>query len=95
MELFRLNFKWETSIRSLGVAVFDFVGEEQLSLSSETEDYNKKLKLMQTVGKIKEKYGNDVMRRAIAYKDKRLTKEGEGNGSSLPTTHSKNKKITD
>jgi DNA polymerase-4 len=85
MELFRLNFRWESSIRSLGVAVFDFIEKEQMSLSSETESYNKKLKLMQTVGDIRKKYGNDVMRRAISYKDKRLTKEGEGNGSSLPT----------
>ena len=27
------------------------------------------------------------MRRGIAYKDKRLTKEGEGHGSSLPNSH--------
>lgn len=87
MELFRLNFKWESSIRSLGVAVFDFIHEEQLSLSSETEEYDKKLKLLETVGDIKKKYGCDALRRGIAYKDKRLTKEGEGHGSSLPTSH--------
>lgn len=87
MELFRLNFKWDNSIRSLGVAVFDFVDQEQLSLASQTEDYEKKLRLLETVGNIKKKYGNDVVRRGIAYKDKRLTKEGEGHGSSLPTSH--------
>ena len=87
MELFRANYTWASSIRSLGVTVFDFKSEEQMSLSSETEDYDKRVKLMQTVGNLRKKYGNDVMQRAISYKDKRLTKEGEGHGSSLPTSH--------
>jgi DNA polymerase-4 len=87
MELFRLNFRWESSIRSLGVSVFDFILEEQISLNTRSEEYDKKLKLLQTVGDIKQKYGNDIMRRGIAYKDKRLTKEGEGHGSSLPNSH--------
>ena len=58
-----------------------------MSLSSQPDDYDKRLKLMQTVGNIRKKYGSEVMQRAISYKDKRLTKEGEGNGSSLPTSH--------
>ena len=87
MQLFRLNFRWETSIRSLGVSVFDFIVEEQISINTKSEEYDKKLKLLQTVGDIKQKYGNDIMRRGIAYKDKRLTKEGEGHGSSLPNSH--------
>ncbi len=87
MQLFRLNFRWESSIRSLGVSVFDFVDKEQLSLSTESEEYEKKLKLLQTVGNLKNKYGSDAIRRGIAFKDKRLTKEGEGHGSSLPNSH--------
>ncbi|MBE5742928.1 MAG: DNA polymerase IV [Clostridiales bacterium] len=87
MELFKANYRWESTVRSLGVTVFDFKAEEQMSLSSQTEDYDKRLKLMKTVGNLREKYGNDVMKRAISYKDKRLTKEGEGHGSSLPTSH--------
>lgn len=87
MELFTINYNWESSIRSLGVTVFDFKEEEQMSLSSQPDDYDKRLKLMQTVGNIRKKYGSEVMQRAISYKDKRLTKEGEGNGSSLPTSH--------
>lgn len=87
MQLFRLNFRWESSIRSLGVSVFDFVQNEQLSLATESSEYNKKLKLLETVGKLKNKYGTDAIRRGIAFKDKRLTKEGEGYGSSLPNSH--------
>ncbi|MBR2337653.1 MAG: DNA polymerase IV [Clostridia bacterium] len=87
MELFRLNFRWESSIRSLGVSVFDFITEEQISINTKSEEYDKKLRLQQTVGDLKQKYGNDIMRRGIAYKDKRLTKEGEGHGSSLPNSH--------
>lgn len=87
MELFTTNYKWESTIRSLGVGVTDFVGEEQISLDTESEEYDKKLRLMKTVGAIRDKYGVDSMRRAISYKDKKLTKEGEGNGSSLPTSH--------
>ena len=87
MQLFRLNFRWESSIRSLGVSVFDFVQREQLSLSTESEEYDKKLKLLQTVGELKNKYGSDAIRRGIAFKDKRLTKEGEGHGGSLPNSH--------
>ena len=45
------------------------------------------IKLMQTIGDIRKKYGGDMVKRAISYKDKRLTKEGEGHGSSLPTSH--------
>ncbi len=87
MELFRLHFRWESSIRSLGISVFDFISEEQISINTKPDEYDKKLKLLQTVGDIKQKYGNDIMRRGIAYKDKRLTKEGEGHGSSLPNSH--------
>jgi DNA polymerase-4 len=87
MELFRLNYHWESTIRSLGVAVFGFNEDEQISLSSQTADYEKRIKLMQTIGDIRKKYGGDMVKRAISYKDKRLTKEGEGHGSSLPTSH--------
>ena len=66
---------------------FDFITEEQISINTKSDEYDKKLKLLQTVGDIKQKYGNDIMRRGIAYKDKRLTKEGEGHGSSLPNSH--------
>ena len=86
MQLFRLNFRWESSIRSLGVSVFDFIEKEQLSLSTESAEYDKKLKLLETVGELKHKYGSDAIRRGIAFKDKRLTKEGEGHGSSLPNS---------
>ena len=69
MQLFRLNFRWESSIRSLGVSVFDFANQEQLSLSTESEEYDKKLKLLETVGELKNKYGSDAIRRGIAFKD--------------------------
>lgn len=83
-KLFKENYDWAYSVRSLGVAVFDFCSEDQMTFESEAADYEKRLSLMKTVGKIRDKYGATSVRRGLSYKDKRLTKEGEGGGGSLP-----------
>lgn len=86
IKLFRDNFDWSTTVRSLSVSVFDFTADEQMGIGDISgSNYEKRLNLMKTVGKIREKYGETSVRRGLSYKDKRLTKEGEGNGSSLPT----------
>lgn len=72
-ELLKKNVDWSKGIRSLGVAVSDFVNEEQLSFTD--GDYEKKLALMKAVGKIKEKYGEEKVKKAVILKDKRLTKD--------------------
>ncbi len=88
MELFRENYNWNETVRSLGVSVSDFVGEEQMALGEES-DYEKKIKLMEVVGSIRGKYGDASLKRGFAFKDKRLSKEGERNGESLPSRHDK------
>ena len=84
MKLFRDNYDWKSPIRSLGVTAFDFCFDEQITIESTSEDYDKRLTLMKAIGKIRDKYGATSVRRGLSYKDKRLTKEGEGGGGSLP-----------
>lgn len=85
MELFKSNFDWSKNVRSLSVTVFDFINDEQLDfVALNSNNYEKRLALMKTIGKIRDKYGSTSMRRGLSYKDKKLTKDGEGNGASLP-----------
>ena len=84
MKLFKDNYDWKSTVRSLGVAAFDFCDDEQITLDASADDYDKRLKLMQTVSKIRDKYGVTSVRRGLSYIDKKLTKEGEGGGGSLP-----------
>ena len=84
MKLFKDNYDWKSTVRSLGVAAFDFCDDEQITLDTTADDYDKRLKLMQTVSKIRDKYGVTSVRRGLSYIDKKLTKEGEGGGGSLP-----------
>ena len=84
MKLFKDNYDWKSTVRSLGVAAFDFCDDEQITLDTAADDYDKRLKLMQTVSKIRDKYGVTSVRRGLSYIDKKLTKEGEGGGGSLP-----------
>ncbi len=83
--LFKKNYKWDKKIRSLGVAVSDFTSEEQLLLGN--SDYEKKLTLAKTVNKIRDKYGDGMVRKGIILKDKRLAKGKIEGGGSLPPSH--------
>ena len=84
MKLFNEMFDWSDSIRSLSVTVFDFVDGEQLDINVSDVEYMKRLNLMKTVGKIRDKYGAGSVRRGLSFKDRKLTKEGNGHGGSLP-----------
>lgn len=84
MKLFNEMFDWSDSIRSLSVTVFDFADGEQLDINVSDVEYMKRLNLMKTVGKIRDKYGAGSVRRGLSFKDRKLTKEGNGHGGSLP-----------
>lgn len=84
MKLFNEMFDWSDSIRSLSVTVFDFADGEQLDINVSDAEYMKRLNLMKTVGKIRDKYGAGSVRRGLSFKDRKLTKEGNGHGGSLP-----------
>ncbi len=71
-EILKKNVDWTTTVRSLGVSVSDFTKDEQIDVFG--GDYDKKLRLMKTVMEIKDKHGDDKVRRGIVLKDKRLTK---------------------
>ncbi len=84
MKLFNEMFDWSDSIRSLSVTVFDFADGEQLDINVSDVEYMKRLNLMKTVGKIRDKYAAGSVRRGLSFKDRKLTKEGNGHGGSLP-----------
>ena len=64
--------------------MFDFVEAEQVKIDEKGKEYDKRLNLMKTVGKLRDKYGAGVMQRGLSLKDKKLNKEGERHGGSLP-----------
>lgn len=69
-DLFVKNYDWKTPVRSVGVTVSGFSGEtEQMSLFKPDEKYAKKVALENCVGKIREKYGKEGVRRGITMID--------------------------
>ncbi len=73
-EMFKRNFKWgSTLIRGLGITLSDFVDEEQLSLSSECECKAKNKKLQDTVETLRNRFGRNIINKAIIYTDKRMS----------------------
>ena len=78
-ELFAAVYPWQESVRSVGVSVYDLkFGETQTDffglIDGETcGAAEKKKRLDAAVDKLREKYGNAVIRQAIVLKDKRLS----------------------
>ena len=78
-ELFAAVYPWQESVRSVGVVVYDLkFGETQTDffglIDGETcGAAEKKKRLDAAVDKLREKYGNAVIRQAIVLKDKRLS----------------------
>lgn len=72
-ELFREVYPWHNYVRGLGVSVSDFVfGAEQLDLFGSLEKDEKQRRLDAAVDKLRKKYGNNVIRSAIIYKDPKI-----------------------
>lgn len=69
--LFVENFKWRTTVRSLGIRINELVdsGEpEQLSLFVDEEERRKHQKMDAAVDSLREKFGNGIIKRGILYK---------------------------
>jgi len=76
MRLFKENYDFQKGIRSLGISVSDFAEESsQLSIFENPEEYEKKKKLAQTLGDIRDRYGSTSLQKAINLKDKRIARE--------------------
>ena len=56
IEIFNSNYNWRYFIRSLGVAVSDFVSDcEQIRIGQDSEKYNKKVELQNRVNSLRKK----------------------------------------
>ena len=81
IKLFKKNYDFSVGIRTIGLSVSGFESfATQISLDGEF--YEKKLKLNDTIGGIKDKYGNTSLVKGIILKDKKLVRN-EGEGTSL------------
>ena len=93
IDLFKKHYDWRTFIRSIGVSVSDFVSDcEQIRIGQNTAEYNKKVELQNRVNKLRKKYGDGSVRKAITLCDKNFGNEsihGE-NGIVKVRTTSKN-----
>ena len=76
LELFKENYDFKLGVRSLGVSVGGFTNDgEQLSLFEDNENYEKRLKLADTVNGIRKKFGSSSVLKARNLTDKRITRE--------------------
>lgn len=73
-ELFKANFKWNNAlVRGLGVAVSDFVEEEQLCLDFDPDKKQKQKKLQDTVETLRNRFGRNVINKAVILTDGRMS----------------------
>lgn len=74
-KLFKEIYPWQRYVRSVGVSVSHFdLGQEQLNIFDAEKDIEKQRRLDETVDKLRDKYGNDVIQLAIVHKDPRIKK---------------------
>lgn len=73
MTLFRESYSFDVSVRGIGLSVSDFVtGSDQMNFFTDFEREEKELRLAKALDRIRGKYGNTVVQRAIVYKDRKL-----------------------
>ena len=88
MELFNKNYDWKTFIRSIGVAVSDFVNDcEQINIGCNDEKYNKKVELEKRVNGLRKKYGNTSVRKGITLCDKHFGKDHNPHDNGIIKIH--------
>lgn len=76
VDLFVKNYDFSLAVRSLGISVSGFdSGEMQTSFFLDDDDYEKRVKLAETVGEIRKKFGASSLKKAIGLKDKRISRE--------------------
>lgn len=72
-KLFKEIYPWTESVRGMGLSVSDFVtGNDQLDIFSDISVKAKREKLDKSLDKIRDKYGANIIQRAIILKDPRL-----------------------
>lgn len=73
-KLFSESYPWRERVRGVGVSVSGFErGNEQLDLFSDFGKEEKSERLDETLDRIRKKYGNNIIQRAVIKKDKRLS----------------------
>lgn len=73
-KLFSESYPWRERVRGVGVSVSGFErGNEQLDLFSDSGKEEKSERLDETLDRIRKKYGNNIIQRAVIKKDKRLS----------------------
>lgn len=73
-KLFSESYPWREKVRGVGVSVSGFErGNEQLDLFSDFGKEEKSERLDETLDRIRKKYGNNIIQRAVIKKDKRLS----------------------
>ncbi|MBP5177217.1 MAG: DNA polymerase IV [Clostridia bacterium] len=74
------NHDFSLGVRSLGVTASGFTSTgEQLSIFYDNEDYDKRVKLADTVGKIRKKFGTESVLKARNLTDRKITREDPKN----------------
>lgn len=101
VELFKKHYTWHAFIRSIGVAVSDFVSDcEQLGIDRDSEKYNKRVELQNRVSGLRKKYGENSVRKGITLQNKGLTDDNRSHDNGIvkirtqetQTKNNKNKK---
>ncbi len=72
--LFSEFYPWREKVRGVGVSVSGFErGDEQLDLFSDIGKGEKSERLEETLDRIRKKYGNNIIQRAVIKKDRKLS----------------------
>ncbi len=92
--LFKEVYDWADPVRSVGIAVTDFVfGDEQLDFFGDFEKDEKQKRLDAAVDKLRIKYGNGIIQSAVVFKDAKLRSLNiKGEHTIHPYSFFKNKK---
>ncbi len=89
-ELFKQNFKWQTNVRGLGVAISDFTNADQISFDTSVEKQLKKENLEQAIENLRYRFGRSAINRAVVLREKKFAEldiKDNHSGSSLGKKH--------
>ncbi|MBR3864809.1 MAG: DNA polymerase IV [Clostridia bacterium] len=86
--LFEANYKWHSSIRSIGVSVSDFIENvEQLTFEQDTAKYEKKVELEKRVTNLRKKYGDNTIRKGITLCDTEFGRSVHPHDNGITKVH--------
>ena len=88
VDLFNKNYTWKSFIRSIGVAVSDFLSEqEQIRIGQDSEKYKKRVDLEKRVNGLRKKYGDSSVRKGITLCDKQFGREHKTHENGIVKIH--------